>query len=93
MMYMEILQEENLDSRVRDTLLLMGNALPSGTQRDIRGASFKQLRYICILARIRDDESLSDFTRVIDRAGGMDSLQAHVVITGLQEQKFRERPK
>ncbi len=83
MEYLNIIEIEDLDERVRRVFLLLGDALPLGTQRDNRGASFKQLRYICMLAGINDDESLGDFTRVIKRAGGIDSLQAHTIINGL----------
>ncbi len=81
------LAEEDTNERVRRIFLLLGDALPSGTQRDVRGASFKQPRYICVLAGLTDDASLSDFTRAINEAGGMDSLQAHTLIDKLLKQK------
>jgi hypothetical protein len=86
MKFME-LADEDMDERVRDVFLLLGSALPSGSERDVRGASFKQLRYICVLAGLTDDASLGDFTRAINEAGGLDSLQAHTMIDKLLEQK------
>ncbi len=81
--YLNIIENEDLDERVKNVFLLLGEAFPSGTKRDIRGASYRQLSYICRLAGIRDDDSLRDLTCTINRVGGLDSLQAHVIINKL----------
>lgn len=86
MEYMHILEEENLDDRVRELLLLLSDHLPTGTKRDIRGASLRQLGYVCLLADF--DQGLSrEFARVVDLGGGLDSGQAHAIITKLKNSK------
>ena len=87
MRYMKILEEEDLNPRVHYTFSLLNDLLPSGTKRDIRGASYKQLFYICRLAGLTDEEALEDFTYIVNEAGGLDSLQAHHIINRLLETK------
>jgi hypothetical protein len=85
MRYMERLEEEDLDPKVHDVFCLLNDLFPSGGVRDVRGASHKQLSYICALAGITDPESLGTFTRIINEVGGLDSLQAHHIINRLLE--------
>ena len=87
MKYMKILEEEDLDPKVHYTISLLNDLLPSGTKRDIRGASYKQLFCICRLAGLTDEKALKDFTHVVNEAGGLDSLQAHHIINGLLERQ------
>ncbi len=83
MRYMELIEVKDLDPKVHDVFYLLNDLFPSGTERDVRGASYKQLSYICGLAGITDDESLSTFTHMVNEAGGLDSLQAHHIINRL----------
>ena len=81
--YMEVLKEEDdLDKEVKNTLILLNDCWPTGSKRDVRGASFKQLEYICQLAGF-DVGQAQCFCRVVNLAGGLDSLQAHHLITEL----------
>jgi hypothetical protein len=49
--YMEAIKEEyDLDEDVKHTLMLLKDCWPTASKRDIRGASFKQLKFVCQLA-------------------------------------------
>jgi len=83
--FMEIVEEGyGLDEGVKDVLLLLDDCFPSGGQREVRGASLKQLMYIATLAGF-EVEQARELCRVFDKAGGMDSGQAHHIITKLKE--------
>ncbi len=87
--FMEVLEEEDdLDEEVRQVLLMLSDCFPAGTKRDLRGASLKQLKYICILAGFEEDQ-VHEFCRIINLAEGMDSLQAHHLITKLEATRNR----
>lgn len=62
--------------------MLLKDCWPTGSTRDVRGASFKQLKYVCLLAGFNIDQT-QQFCRVVDLAGGLDSLQAHHLINEL----------
>jgi hypothetical protein len=87
--YVELLEEEvDLDEDVKNVLAMLGDCLPMGSKRDERGASLKQVKYICLLAGFDGDQA-RQFCRVINLAGGMDSLQAHHLITKLEPTRNR----
>ncbi|HEY6751137.1 MAG TPA: hypothetical protein VI027_07415 [Rubrobacteraceae bacterium] len=81
--YMEILEEVDLDKKVSNVLLMLGDCFPSGSTRDVRGASLKQVRYITMLAGF-DIAQTKQFCRIIKEVGGMDSQQAHFLIAALK---------
>ncbi len=81
--YMEILEEADLDKKVSNVLLMLGGCFPSGSKRDIRGASLKQVKYITMLAGF-DITQTKQFCRIIREVGGMDSQQAHYLIDALK---------
>jgi hypothetical protein len=81
--FMEVLDEEDdLDEEVKNTIMLLKDCWPTASKRDVRGASFKQLKFVCQLAGF-DVVQTRQFCRVVNLAGGMDSLQAHHLITEL----------
>ena len=81
--YMEILEEADLDKKVSNVLLMLGDCFPSGSKRDVRGASLKQVKYITKLAGF-DITQTKQFCRIIREVGGMDSQQAHFLIDALK---------
>ena len=82
--FMELLEDEDdLDEKVRDVISMLGDCFPVGTERDLRGASFKQTRYISLLAGF-DLDQVHEFCRIVTLAGGLDSGQAHHLITKLE---------
>ena len=86
--YMEVLEENDLDEEVKNTLMLLKDCWPTGSKRDVRGASFKQLKYVCLLAGF-DVIQTRQFCHLVNLAGGMDSLQAHCIINELLAAKNR----
>jgi hypothetical protein len=89
--YMKVLDEEDdLDEEVKNTLMLLKDCWPMGSKRDVRGASFKQLKFVCQLARFDVDQT-RQCCRVVNLAGGMDSLQAHHLINELLDANDRSR--
>ena len=87
--YMQALKEEDdLDEEVKNTLMLLKDCWPTDSKRDVRGASFKQLQYVCQLTEFDVDQT-RQFCRVVNIAGGMDSLQAHHLINELLAAKNR----
>jgi hypothetical protein len=81
--YMEILDDEDdLDEKVKNTLMLLKDCWPTASKRDVRGASFKQLKFVCQLVGFDVDQT-RQFCRVVNLAGGLDSLQAHHFINEL----------
>ena len=81
--YMEVLRVEDiLDGEVRDLLMLLMDCWPTGSKRDMRGASLRQVKYICLLAGFDADQA-HQFCSLINDAEGMDSLQAHHLLTEL----------
>ena len=86
---MEVLEEEDdLDEEVENTLVLLKDCWPTGSMRTVRGASYKQIKYVCLLAGFDVDQT-RQFCRVVNFAGGMDSLQAHHLINVLLAAKNR----
>jgi hypothetical protein len=83
--FMEVLQEGDddlLDDEVRNVLMLLGDCWPTGSRREVRGASLKQVRYVALLAGF-DLDQVRGFCRVVNLVGGLDSRQAHHLITRL----------
>jgi hypothetical protein len=78
-----LLEEDDLDGRIRYVELL-GSCLPSGKKCDVRGASFRQVRYIARLAGFQEAQ-VREFCRVVNEAGGLDSTQAHHLINELKK--------
>jgi hypothetical protein len=83
--FMEVLQDEYdliIDEKIRNVLMLLGDCWPTGSRREGRGASLKQVRYVALLAGF-DLDQVRGFCRVVNQVGGMDSRQAHHLINEL----------
>ena len=82
--FMDLLEDEDdLDEKVRAVISMLGNCFPVGTERDLRGASFKQTKYISLLAGF-DLDQVHEFCRLVNLAGGLDSGQGHHLIDKLK---------
>lgn len=80
---MEVLEEREPQASVRGVLETLGGCLPSGTRKDILGATFKQISYICHLGDF-DEEEAHLFCILVEEVGGMDSWQASYLIDALK---------
>jgi hypothetical protein len=62
--------------------MLLKDCWPTASKMDVRGASFKQLMFVCQLAGFDVDQT-RQYCRVVTLAGGSDSLRAHHLINEL----------
>jgi Fe-S-cluster formation regulator IscX/YfhJ len=89
--YVQMLEEGNLDEDVHRILVLLSNHSPTSNKRDVRGASLRQMGYICTLADF-DEDLTREFARIISMGGGLDSGQAHTIIKKLKWKRGRSNP-
>jgi hypothetical protein len=85
---MRLSDEEDLKEKVRRIILMLGNCLPSGNKRDALGTTYRQMLYIVSLAGFDRDEA-TQFCRLVEDAGGLDSNQANHLINELLVSKKR----
>lgn len=81
--FMSLLEDRPPEPAVGDVLRILGACLPSGTRKDLLGATYRQVRYVCALAGFSEGETL-EFCRLVEAAGGMDSWQASYLIDVLK---------
>lgn len=75
---------EDMEDEAGDILKLLGECFPTGSQRDARGATSKQLHYIIHLANMKQEEEISRFMRMLFEAGGISVVQASFIIEKLK---------
>lgn len=75
---------EDMNGRGAEVCSLLNDCLPSGSSRDIFGATSKQIAYILTLSDLKGKE-IDDFFDIVSCSGGISSYQAHYVIQKLKE--------
>lgn len=80
--------EEDLKEKVRRIILMLSDCFPSGNKRDALGMTYRQMLYIVSLADF-DREETTQFCRLVEDAGGLDSNQANHLIGELRASKQR----
>lgn len=88
MRFLNYIENTNLTEKVYETLLVLGDCMPSGSKRENLGITYRQMLYVIYLAGF-DRESSLQFCDAVNEVGGMDSQQAHYLINRLK-QKDRE---
>lgn len=81
---MAALQNGELEDKVYQTVVLLGDCLPSNTKRDDLGITSNQLHYIVALAGFTREEALQ-FCEVAVQTGGLDSNHGSHLINRLKQ--------
>lgn len=70
---------KDMNGRGAEVCSFLNDCLPSGTSRDIIGATSKQVAYILTLSDLKGNE-IDEFFDIVCCSGGLSSYQAHYLI-------------
>lgn len=77
----------DIGDRAAKVCALLNDCYPSGTHRDMIGATSQQMVFVLTLAGLKERET-ENFFNIITCAGGISSWQAHHLINKLKGQPF-----